>query len=274
MLASKESSMTATLASETIRTRTPIADCASGVQPTASQVADFTRQGWTVLRGAVRPDCVAALREEVLEVVRARNLPDSYLAQAQEYLAGSHLDRWVNSPTLRATATALLGAQAHVYMQFTAVKGPQRGAFGFHQDNNYTRHRTPRGCSGSLNCWLALVPMRVANGALRVVPASQTDGVVAAHESAVNSGHREVSATPTSWIDVAMEPGDLCIFDRDTVHGSGPNSTNEPRVAYAVQFHSTDSEAFFDERWESLLTRPRFSTKPVARLSDQAQYTE
>ncbi len=252
-----------------------VRDCASGVQPTPAQVAAFAHDGWIVLKGALRPDCVAPLRAEVLEVLRARNMPDSYLAQAQEYLAGRYLDRWINGPALRAVATALLGTQAHVYMEFTAVKGPQKGAFGFHQDNNYTRHRIPSSQrSGSLNCWLALEPMSVANGALRVVSASQAKGVVAARNSTENSGHREVALTPTSWIDVVMEPGDLCIFDRDTVHGSGPNSTDIPRVAYAVQFHRQDSEAFFDERWELLLTRPRFSTKPVSQLTDKAQYTE
>lgn len=237
--------------------------------PDAAAIAAYRRDGWTLLKGVLRPEAVAPMREEVLAVLRTRNLPDSYLAQAQEYLAGGHLDGWINGARLRGIAGALLGGPARVYMEFTAVKGPQQGAFGFHQDNNYTPHR-----GASLNCWLALVPMCAANGALRVVTGSHADGTVAGRPSTLNSGHREVAATPTSWVDVMMDPGDLCIFDRNTVHGSGANATDAPRVAYAVQFHREDTEAFFDGRWELLTTRPRFRTAPSEHLSAEAQRTE
>ena len=244
-------------------------DCASGVRPGAADLEAFRRDGWVVLRGAARADCVAALRAEVLAVLATRNMPDSYLAQAGEYLAGGHLDRWINSPRFLALAEALLGGPSRRYMTFTAVKGAGQGAFGFHQDNSYTRHRGP-----SLNCWLALDPMSEANGCLRLVSRSHAAGTVAAEASAINAGHRVVSAMPTAWHDVAMEPGDLCVFDRDTVHGSGANRTAQPRVAYAVQFHREDTEAFFDGSWALLRDRPRFRTAPVAALTAEAQRGE
>ena len=253
---------------------TPVSDCCSGVLPTAQHRADYANHGWTIIRGALRADCVAGMRDEVLEVVKARNMPDSYLAQAQEYLAGGYLDKWVNSPGLAAIASSLLEGQAHVYMAFTAVKGPKQGAFGFHQDNNYTPQRAPGEFRWGLNCWLALVPMQVANGALRVVPDTHRQGVVKWRDSAVNTGHREVAQDPNKWVDAVMQPGDICIFDRNTVHGSGPNVTDQPRVAYAVQFHRHDTEALIDDTWELLTKRPKYQTGPRPQLTNEAQRTE
>lgn len=249
-------------------------DCCSGVRPDEAQREAYARDGWLLLRGAMRPDCVAAMGAEVLDVLRVRNRPDSFLAQAGEYLSGGYIDRWVNSPRLRAIAEDLLRGRAHPYCLFTAVKGPRQGMFGFHQDNNYTRMRGPEPFRWGINCWVALVPMRVANGALRIVPGTHLQGTVTWKDSAVNSGHREVADGPQRWIDVEMEPGDLCIFDRNTVHGSGPNGTDEPRVAYATQFHRHDSEAFFDDEWKLLSERARYPVAPVAHYSDQHQRGE
>jgi len=202
-------------------------------------------------------------------VLRTRNQPDSYLAQTHEYLAGGALDAWVNSPTLCGIAEALMGPTAHVYMPFTAVKGAGMGAFTFHQDNNYTLLDGP-----ALNCWTSLDSMSTANGCLRIVPGSHRAGTVESTASEDCPGHRRTATVPTEWIDVHMAPSDVCIFDRLTVHGSGPNDSAVPRVAYAVQFHRHDTRAFFDGTWAPLLERPRFPNQPVERLTELASRGE
>ncbi len=250
-------------------------DCAHLIQVTDEQRAHFQREGWLVIKGVTRPDCIQPLQAEILEVLAARNLPDSYLAQAREYLAGGYLDGWVNSTHLRRMAEAFLGGPGHVYLPFTAVKGPGQGAFTFHQDNNYTRLDGP-GAAIGVNCWTALVPIREANGCLRIVPRSHVSGTVEAVASEECPGHRRTVATPTSWVDVEMEPGDTCIFHRLTVHGSGPNRTDQARVGYAVQFYHHDTRWLNtdDQTWHLLRETERFCTGPVAHLSDRAQQGE
>lgn len=237
--------------------------------PSREQIAAFQRDGYVVLPGVVRVDARSALREEILQVLRVRNQPDSFLAQTGEYLAGSALDAWINSPTLRGAAEAFMGPTAHVYLPFTAVKGVGMGAFTFHQDNNYTLLEGP-----ALNCWTAFDAMSPANGCLRIVPGSHRTGTVASTASEDCPGHRRTAAVPTEWTEVIMEPGDVCVFDRLTVHGSGPNGSDRPRVAYAVQFHRHDTRAFFDDAWAPLLERPRYQNRPVARLTDLASRGE
>lgn len=237
--------------------------------PSPEQIAAFHRDGYVVLPGVVRADARSTLREEVLHVLRARNQADSFLAQTGEYLAGGALDAWINSPTLRGVAEAFMGPTAHVYLPFTAVKGAGMGVFTFHQDNNYTLLDGP-----ALNCWTAFDAMSPANGCLRIVPGSHRAGTVDSTASEDCPGHRRTATVPTEWTEVIMASGDVCVFDRLTVHGSGPNSSNEPRVAYAVQFHRHDTRAFFDDAWAPLLERPRYANRPVARLTNLASRGE
>lgn len=252
------------------RTFCPVDDCARpGYRVSDQDLATYADEGWVILRGVVRPDCVAGLRDEVLDVIAARNMADSYLAQTHEYLAGGFLDRWINSQVLAAVAEAFMGPRARLYLPFTAVKGPGQGQFTFHQDNNYTFLDGP-----ALNCWTALTPMRTENGCLRLVSRSHRDGTVASTASEVCTGHRRVQQMPESWVDAHMEPGDVCVFHRLTVHGSGPNQTAEPRVGYAVQYRRHDTHAIVDGQRLDLDAKPRYPTLPVPALTGKAHRGE
>lgn len=241
----------------------------------AEQMAQFHTLGYVIVKSLVRPETIAAFRDEVLEVVRARNLDKAYLGQSWEYLAGGLVDRWIHGGNLKALVESLLEGPAGLYMPFTAVKGPQQGRFTFHQDNQYTPCRGPARHIG-LNVWTALVPMSVANGCLQVVPESHLAGTRASTASTDCPGHKMVTEEPTSWVDCVMEAGDAVIFDRLNVHGSGENRTDSPRVAYAVQWHRNDTEAFSDGTWELLSRRPIYpaAQRPVATLTSDKQRGE
>lgn len=236
---------------------------------TADELAHYHEHGWVLARGLLDRGAVTATAADVLAVLAARNMADSYLAQSSEYLAGSPLHRLVASPRLHAIAGQVMEGMAHLYMPFTAVKGPGQGEFTFHQDGQYTPFDGP-----GVNCWFALVPCRVANGCLRLVSGTHRNGAVPWRESAQCPGHRTISEPPSSWEDAVMEAGDCCLFDRHTVHGSGPNRSADPRTAYAVQFHRSDTKAFFEDSWRPLVQRPRFTTGPVTAFTALAQKGE
>lgn len=242
---------------------------------TETQMAQFHEVGYVLVKGLVHPDGIAAFREEVMEVVRARNLDNVYLGQSFEYLKGGVIDRWIHGGTLKAVVESILEGPSSLYLPFTAVKGPQQGRFTFHQDNQYTPCRGPARHIG-LNVWTALVPMSVANGCLQLVPGSHLDGTRVSTASTDCPGHKMVTEEPTSWVDCVMEAGDAVIFDRLNVHGSGANVTNSPRVAYATQWHRHDTEALIDGTWDLLARRPAYpqSLAPVAALSNQKQRGE
>lgn len=242
---------------------------------TDSEVEFYHRQGYLPLPGFLTSGATEALREEVLDVLEANGHPRSALTsatsaadklqQCSQYLAGSLLDALINGETTIGVASRLAGGQAVRYLPFTAVKnGGGGGMMHFHQDNNYTQHEP---AVGSLNIWVALVDMTPENGCLQILPGSHTEQ----HRSRTSDdgdSHRQVDVDPLQCVPIRMRAGDAVAFTRWTVHGSGPNHSPDPRVAYALQYHRDDVRWLDTEtdQWRLLVDDPKFATPPVERL--------
>lgn len=247
---------------------------------TDREVRFYNEEGYLPLPGFVAGDAVAALHAEVLDVLEANGVPAEglkratskadKLRQCSQYLEGSHLDALINGETTRAVASRLIGGPAHRYMPFTAVKaGGGGGTFHFHQDNNYTQHEP---AVGSINIWVALVDMTPENGCLQVVPRSHLGGQLQSRNSDDGDGHQQLDIDPAECLPIRMRAGDAVAFTRWTVHGSGPNHTDQPRVAYALQYHREDVKWLDAAKgeWKRLVDTPRFATRPVTQLGPQA----
>jgi 2-oxoglutarate-dependent dioxygenase len=171
----------------------------------------------------------------------------------------------INGEATLAVASRLIGGPAHRYLPFTAVKaGGGGGTMHFHQDNNYTRHDP---ALGSINLWVALGDMTPENGCLQIVPRSHHDQLES-RSSDDGDTHRQVEVDPLDCLPIRMRAGDAVAFSRWTVHGSGPNVTDEPRVAYALQYHRDDVRWLDTEsgQWRLLIDTPRMATPPVITL--------
>lgn len=230
---------------------------------TPEQLKSYKEEGYVVLRGLLPPDAATSLKREVMSIMDKIGLPMTSLKQSGEYLEGSDLDAFINNPNLNSAAAQLLEGPTSLYMPFSAVKsGGGGGRFHFHQDNQYTRLDGP-----AINLWVALVPMSFENGCLQVVPRSHLNGTLDSVESP-DSGHRRVKWDPKDFVTVNMQPGDCIAFSRLTVHGSGQNSTPDPRVAYAVQFHRNDVRWLDRESntWKLLTEFPRWRIGPVSEI--------
>lgn len=171
----------------------------------------------------------------------------------------------MNSGNLKDLAEQLLGGPSSVYLPFTAVKGRGGGQFHFHQDNNYTHFDGP-----GLNLWIALMNIERDGGCLMVAPRSHLAGTLASENAGDGDSHRKVQALPDEAVPLPMGAGDCVAFGRLTVHGSGPNTTAAPRVAYAVQYYRDDVTFTGPETGDHLLLRdhsPQGSrTQPVKSI--------
>jgi hypothetical protein len=231
---------------------------------------EYKDQGFVILRGLILPEAAAELRAEVMGIMEVIGLGQTKLKQTGQYLAGSWIDRLVNSPNLRRTAGELMEGPSSLYMPFTAVKSGARrpgdsggGEFHFHQDNQYTRFDGP-----GINLWFALTPMTEENGCLKCVPRSHLNGTLPSF-SPDGDGHKAVTFPPEEFVSCILQPGDCVAFSRLTVHGSGPNVTPEHRVAYAVQFHRDDVSWSADggETWHLAKENPRWRHRPVEAIT-------
>lgn len=220
------------------------------------EIEKYRTEGFLLIRNLFSPETAAVLQREVLDIMEVIGLGDSKLRQTHQYLIGSAIEAYVKGDLLKNIAGALMGRPAHTYLPFTAVKaGGGGGRFHFHQDGNYTRYLSGQG----INLWAALTPMSEANGALQMLPRSHVKGELASENAGDGDSHRKVTFEPDDFLILDMEPGDVVAFGRWTVHGSGPNNTDEPRVAYAVQYHSDDAVAEINGQPQRLVEKPRWT---------------
>jgi 2-oxoglutarate-dependent dioxygenase len=242
-------------------------------QLTENELRFYNKEGYLYLPGLISREMAAAMHDEVVAIYEAMGVDRDRLSRASssgdklrqttQYLPGSHIDRMVNSPALKDIAGQLMGGPSTLYMPFSAVKnGGGGGKFHFHQDNMYTRFDGP-----GINIWFALMEMSPENGCLLVAPRTHLRGTMDS-DSPDNDGHRGVKIEPEDFLPMRMMPGDAVAFTRLTLHGSGPNHTNAPRIGYAVQFHRDDVKATWDRQEPRLLkTNPRWDTGPVESIS-------
>ena len=245
----------------------------------AAEIKFYKSEGWLLLPRFVKSSEIESLRQEILDVATAcgakatdltsANAVCHKLIQTSQYLAGTALDGLVNSAELRSLAGMLLGGGCELYQPFTAVKsGGGGGQFHFHQDNNYTRFRN--GLHG-INFWFALVDMTPQNGCLCIAPRTHAGGTLNSENVGQGDHHLRVSEDPEMYLPVRMHSGDAVAFSRLTVHGSGMNRSDAPRVGYSVQFFHEDAVA----TWDGQPPRPlkgskRFRTGPVAEIDPES----
>jgi 2-oxoglutarate-dependent dioxygenase len=240
-----------------------------------NEIRSYQRVGYLMLPGLLDPSFAETLREEVVRIVSVAGglTPDDLagrgekkhaLIQTGQYLKGSPVDRLVNAPEILSIAAQLMGGPSTLYLPFSAIKsGGGGGRFSFHQDNQYTR--LTDGLLG-INIWIALSAMSPENGCLQMCPGSHLRGTL--ESEVVDGKHRKTKIDPTDFLPLRMQPGDAVAFSRLTVHGSGVNLTNDPRVAYALQFHRDDALAVWDNREpRPLKNASRWQTGPVDRIT-------
>lgn len=228
----------------------------------ATEVAFYEVEGYLLVPGIIAPPDAAALREEIMSLMAAVGLGATKLRQTKQYLAGSRIDAMVNSPNLCALAGRLMGGESTLHSPFTAVKGPGGGEFHWHQDNQYTRFDGP-----GINLWIAFEDMSPQNGCLIVAPRTHLGGTHEAVPNPDGDRYHTIQETPAHVLPVRMRAGDCIAFSRLTVHASGPNHTEIPRVAYGIQYFRNDVKALNpDGTWSSLKAHPRIETAPVAAI--------
>ncbi|NUM54155.1 MAG: phytanoyl-CoA dioxygenase family protein [Candidatus Hydrogenedentes bacterium] len=227
-----------------------------------AEVAFYRAEGYLVLPGLLAQSDAVALRGDILDILRIVGFGTTKLRQTKQYLADSRLDALINSPALCELASRLMDGPSTLHSPFTAVKSTGGSQFHFHQDNQYTRFDGP-----GINFWFAFERMTPENGCLLVAPRTHLDGTIDGIESPDKDGHRTVDSVPDHVLPVRMQAGDCIAFSRLTVHGSGPNVTPNPRVAYGIQFFRDDVRALHpDGEWRLLKAFPRIDPRPVAEI--------
>lgn len=224
---------------------------------TDEQASAYDERGFFVFPDALSPDEVARIRAEI----------DGYEEQATEWLrrqGGSvmiadadaitftlHLvkrsellRRACSTGVLAEIAGDLIGPDVNLYWDQAVYKKPEKPRpFPWHQDNGYTFVEPQQ----YLTCWVALTDATTENGCPLVVPGLHRRGTL--DHWWTEYGWQCID-DPDDVVPVEAPAGSVVVFSSLTPHQTGPNTTDDVRKAYIVQYAPAGAEILREEGGE------------------------
>jgi hypothetical protein len=234
-------------------------------------VQQYREQGYTVARGLIPTAELLRIRMRLMDLLEGGHSwpPDHFqvLDPARfRNSKGGPVPVGVQRPSrceqvfrdiaeharLEQAMAQLLGGPVELFTDQALIKGPQiSGQSFYHQDSYYWKIAPERGC----NAWIALDKVGTEASALAIMPGSQKDWNLTAHEAYYDTPtfHNAKSGEaftrwriPLTSIDfsgealLTMEPGDAAFFTNYTWHRSEPNNSGTHKCAYAIAYKLKD----------------------------------
>lgn len=149
------------------------------------------------------------------------------------------VDALTREPGILDAVQQVLGPDLLAWNTSWFVKMPGDKTFvSWHQDGAYWG-LSPMEVA---TAWVALSPVHVSNGCLRVIPGSHTELNLLqrdtwADDNALSRG-QEIAATvdQSRAIDLVLQPGQMSLHHLWIVHGSNANLSDEPRIGIAIRY--------------------------------------
>lgn len=222
-----------------------------------TEIAQYRRDGFVVLREVLGPRNVAACQQALSDLATGR-VPagattmmfetgfeaEAAAPEGREAFIRKYMDFVEDAPALKAAANSqrlhaaldqLLGQERLLFQEMALVKPPRIGSEKpWHQDAAYFRLTDP---SLIVGVWIALDPALPMNGCMEVVPGTHLEGGVPhVHENDFNRcrivpGKVRVAER----VAISLQPGDALVFHSLLHHFTAPNRSDMRRRA--VQFH-------------------------------------
>ncbi len=237
-------------------------------------IRQYKEEGYTLIRGLVPAEDVAAVRKRTMEVAEGKHSwpthtfhildRSKYTWPDGQEIPGSLqgpskqedlFKTFCRHPNLVTAMKKLLGGEVEMHTDQIGIKHgflkeKQAGRSYFHQDSKYWRIAPELGC----NCWFPLDEAGPEAIALAVMPRSQVGWKLLEHESYYDDPHFTRGGSdlafkrhriPEDQIDFSkeillpMQPGDGLFFTNYTWHRSEPNWSGVTRSFYAIAYKLT-----------------------------------
>lgn len=206
---------------------------------TVDQVRHYHDHGYLCPLPAISADAAQALHRD-LDALQARAGADLWAkTKMKPHLLIKSLNDLARTPAILDAVEAILGADVLVWGVAHFAKPPHHPGFiSWHQDGTYWGLSEP----ALLTAWVALTPSTLQSGCVRVLPGShQYEQLPHRDTFAKNnmlSRGQEVAVEVDENKTVALElqPGEMSLHHTMTVHGSGPNTSDLPRIGIAIRY--------------------------------------
>lgn len=216
---------------------------------TDAQIGEYWRDGFLFPLPAVSSQAAVAARSELeqLEATwRAADLPHplNTYKRINAHVVMPLAARLARNPAILDVIEGILGPDILVYSTEFFIKEPKtRHVVSMHQDLTYWGLGA---IDGLVTAWIALSPATPASGCMEFVAASHKNAILE-HEDTFDPNNllsrgQEVKADVRDTDKTAIEihPGQMSLHHGLTIHGSGPNTTSDRRIACVVRYIRPD----------------------------------
>jgi non-haem Fe2+, alpha-ketoglutarate-dependent halogenase len=207
---------------------------------TRGQVAAFDRDGCLIGLPVFAESEAAAWAAEIL-ALHATGVPGHPAPWNQKtYLLLPSLDGVVRDPRLTGLVADILGPDLLALSADVFVKPPRSSRrITWHQDVNYWDLEP----FDMLTAWVALTPATPENGGMRYGRGGhrgRLEHVEHPDEDNILSRGQElaVEVAREDVVDVTLRPGEVSFHHALAPHASGPNTTVEHRIGFAIRYAS------------------------------------
>jgi hypothetical protein len=210
-----------------------------------AQIDAYWRDGYLFPVPVIPPDEAAALRAE-LEALEAEWLDNGLPLPLNTYKrVNSHCvlplsARIASDPRLLDVVEGIIGPDILIYSVEYFIKEPRtRHIVTMHQDLTYWGLGAT---DGMVTVWLALSPATPASGCMDFVRASHKNPILPHHDTfdemnLLSRGQEvRVDVDPADKVPIEIHPGQISLHHGLTIHGSGPNTTDDRRIACAIRY--------------------------------------
>ena len=210
---------------------------------TAEQREAFERDGYFVtdsIFGHELLDATAADFEELRRIMdseREEDGGDSINIKGRNFIWDMHdksaaARKLALGETMSQLAMELIGDDVRLYWDQAVTKAPRTGGkFDWHQDSGYY----PIVPEEYLTIWLPLHDVNEHNGTLGAMPGSHRWGLQE-HTQTEDSPDLVGYKGDDPGVTIAVEKGRAIAMSSMCLHRSGPNNSDQPRLAFVIQF--------------------------------------
>ena len=223
-----------------------------------AQRAQYMDKGYFVTDVLFDEATLAEVREAFLQIwqgqIDALHEADEatvYRVRHRPFIARLHevsevCDAFCRHEIFMQLAREMVGTDIDMTWNQTIIKppAPVDNTFAWHQDMWYATHgEYAKDCNleilnapfTGITVWVAVTRTIVDNGTLWVIPGGHKNGLLPHVWS--DEGQEWQGQFDTSWkIPAVMEAGQMLVFNKYLPHGSGPNVSQEMRMAYQIGY--------------------------------------
>ncbi|MEM7532923.1 MAG: phytanoyl-CoA dioxygenase family protein [Chloroflexota bacterium] len=185
----------------------------------------------------------------------------------------------ISYPLIGEWAAAIIGGATrvqvwHSQLLYKPTGGSAKGNIGLHQDYNYWQFfENP---AGIFTAWIALSDVTVEAGAMRFVPGSHRWGLLdpgnfgEQDEAKARAGIKVPEGETWTEYPAVMPRGAVSFHHPLIFHGSGPNTSTQPRRSIAVHLCTEQSHLVEENPYISEETLQRPLENPIIFNADGA----